>query len=525
MFSKNNKDFQFIIIFLLIIILLNISSILSDRYKSQDYFFEIINSKIYYPLSPIFLELLNKFNEGEDNILLFGCDDNNKNIKLYLFLKENQKTIDDIIYASFFKFENLIIFIDDTIKDKTSFINQLVKKQKNEEYTKIYLKEQNKIIFKAHFIREAKGKKNFLYSDSDIEARIKRAIKERSCMVILNLTNKKLNEEMKIKIINSSFFIFSFKKKLFLYRIIGIIAIVINLIFIRYIQKNYSLFISKHFELLIIINSIFLLIYYIISIIIEINSKISSILTTTLQATFCALEFFYLIYLAKKLTKQNNLDNIIKYLSFLLILSFLTGLTINTIFFTDKVLWLKPKQYLVYFFYFLPAILLVIMNFQNEKKYLLFYLLIFLTIYILSKARDYGYFLTMAEMKIRNFIETYLPVRFRFREFIFYFAGFLALYIIFFLTNKNEQRYSLYFENRPLRLFKYLNTFASKHNTITCYFILYPFLTIINSYYHSYTPIYLSFLRTIFAIFFGFILSFFISVIYIAINKLIKVNN
>lgn len=521
-------------IIVILIVFTNLITILSDSSRSSNFLLEKINKDSYYLITPIFFEpikldndfiILNSIND--QNLInyisymvnkgeIFVCQGFSADIKenVFLILNKDNKFIDKLFYTSLYENHNYYILIDENIikqNDSENLINKLDKDSK-------------KVLFKAHLINNidkyiSYDKNSFLNNESSIlkkniiESRIKRAFKERSCNVIINMQDGIFNDNEKKELLLKPYFIKSLNAKNILYLLIGIISNILSISLCITLIKLYKS-ISFNFYLYYIINSIFLIIYYIFSLFFCHLLKFKyfyykEFFILFFQISSFLLYIFLLIYILNEdLFIENNL-NIKTLLTKILIaftLSFLTSITINTLFFTDILYWLKPPQYLTYFFYFSPLIILIIINYKKEKFLIPLYLFGSSVLYLFFKLRDNGIFLTQNEIILRNFIENILIARFRFREIFFYF-----IFLLFFFLDL--------FDIKKFIEIKLLQKIRNKFPSIYNYFILFPFLTIVNSYYHSYTPLYISFLRTIFALLFGILFSLFLSLFLLLLSR------
>ncbi len=510
---------QLLILYIILISLLNFITILSDSNKSSKTLLEKISENLYYLSSPLLFENLQdniNFSTSiseEDNSLKYFLDNllkenkvnilegfsENINKKFYLVIKNDYKDLDKLFYTSFFEFKKFYLFIDNEILRIPPYLN-----------LKNLINGGNKnLLFKAHIINEKNINKSFLKDKKVLKSRIQRAIKERSCNVIINLTKNKIDTSIRNELFSKSFFIKSIKTKQRLYLSIAVFAIILNLLLILKLSKIFKL-LSNHFLLFYKINSIFLLLYYIFSLffssIFYLNFHFLSFFILYFQISFFFLFLLFIIKFLEKIEENEDKNYLILRFLLIFIVTFLISIIINTSFFSNLTYWLKPVQYLTYFFYFFPIILLLILNFKQEKLKIIIYIIGAIFLYFLFKLRDSGFFLTNTEIYIRDFLESFLPARFRFREFLFYFFCFF----FFFLSVFNK------------KILTKIIKLKNKYPTFFTYITLFPFLSIINSYYHSYTPMYISFLRTIFAFIFAFLLSGFVFLIFIGFYKLLK---
>jgi len=525
---NNNSNLLSIklIIILLIICFLNLTSFFCDNNKLRDELIEEVEANIYFLKIPIFFEiascedlektLVGPLKESEFELLKLGIkggeitllkgDSVLLNKKIFILFVNKPKTIDNIICTSIYLVNNFYILIENENAISGKYFRKkenTIKKDKNIalDITSLnkYLIMKN-VFFKAHFIDkkyivETQLGEKISKLNTELEPRLLRAIKERSCLVIINNMNDKVTNDFKEKIIKKAIFIKSFKFKIFLYLLIGFISIFIYLL----IFKLYFSKFSKLLTILFILNSCFLILNYIffffngdLSCSFNINNKyfsITEILIINIAQITTFIIYIFLVILILKKKEVAGKYRVLNKIITLFIITLQNALIINTIFFINKIYWLKPVQYLTNFFYFFPIIPLFLTNIKREKKYIILYFLFFISLYLLLKLKDYGYLNTSFEIKLRNLIESILPARFRFKEFLCY-SAFINIYLLM------KNRISPSFIKKILNL-------KNRFKTIYYYLLLFPFLTIINSYYHSYTPIYISFLRTFFAICFS----------------------
>ena len=539
---NNFNSIRLLSIIVILIFFINLITILSDSSRSSNFLLEKINKDSYYLLTPIFFESLKLDNDfiilnsiNDQNLInyisymvnkgeLFVCQGFSVDIKknIFLILNKENKYIDKLFCTSLYENHNYYILIDEKIIKQNNFENIINKLDKVSK----------KVLFKAHLINNidkyisynknkynSYDKNSFLNNESSIlkkkiiESRIKRAFKERSCNVIINMQDGIFNDNEKKELLLKPYFIKSLVAKKILYLLIGIISNILSISLLITLSKLYKS-ISCKFYLIYIINSIFLIIYYIFSLFFCQFLKFKYFYNKELFILFFQISTFLLyIILFIYIIKENQFIENSFYLKTLLTkiligftLSFLTSVTINTLFFTDVLYWLKPPQYLTYFFYFSPLIILFIINYKKEKFLIPLYLLGSSILYLFFKLRDNGVFLTQNEIILRDFIENVLIARFRFREILFYFIFSLFFFLDLFNIKKFIE-------------FKLLQKIRYNFPSIYTYFILFPFLTIVNSYYHSYTPLYISFLRTIFSLLFGILFSLFLSLFLILLSR------
>lgn len=533
-----NIKFTNLIILLVILSILNLITFIIDSSTIKTSTFEKISDNMYFLLTPIILNQLDNY----DNILLLkdyssitpyicnmltnndikifqSIDNNAINKKIYLIISNNYDSIDNLIFASFLCLKDTILFVDKNLVNKLEQDENL--KFKNKLTNGLNNELKNEVILKTHLLKIEYKKLDIKKIDDVIDSRIKRAIKERSCNVILNISNIKISKTKIDKKITKLGFISSIKTKKQLYIFIGLISLIINLAFIFFRIRKTNNNILEVIDIYLIINSIFLIIYYIFSLFLRLSFKFIEYLIPIFQLSFFIPVIFILIQYIKRI-RINMFSEFIYGILSAFCISFLMAMIINTLFFTNNLYWLKPQQYLTYFFYFFPFILLYFQNINKEKNKLPFYILFLVFLYILFKLRDSGFFLTKYEIYLRDYIEKILLSRFRFREFFIYIIEFIFLFFYFIRTKLNYLRKTPYFKITKLfnlNLYNQIIIFPSislivkfkkNYSAIFYYIVLFPFLTIINSFYHSYTPLYISFLRTILALLFGFILSFFL---------------
>ncbi len=542
-----------LIIFILLIILLNFITIFFDANKIDDDFIigdnfieKIGEDKylLFFPLmfNDISVNDISKldiktsvfsscFNFAFSNFLiesmekkqiLFSVEDIKSSKKIFVLIKNDKKEIDKIIHASLYYYNNNYFLIDVEIKQDLTFkklLNSLKFNFNDSILDSIFIEndliEQKKLnlitknlFFKAHFIDEGKENPNILKNKDELKLRVLRAIKERSCLIIINKSKIRFDDSIKNEILKKSIFVNSLKSKRLAYLIIGFLAVIINLfLFLIFYKKQ-----NKIFSILFIINSIILSLSYIFFIFFDFNNfnfNFSPLILFLQISTYLLniYQFSSFLFFNKNEIKLPNFYKIILLYS----LIFTLGIIINTLFFLNSLLWLKPEQNLTYFFYFFPA-LFILFGIKKRQKINFFYQIIFfifflILLYILFKLKDYGFLNTSFEINFRNFLESNLPIRFRTREFFFY-----TLIINFFIL-KNLLRKNKFLATTYSKINLLINLVKNKFILILYYILFFPFLTILNSYYHSYTPLYLSFLRTILAIFFGFISSILLFVI------------
>lgn len=529
-----NIKFIYLITLFIILSILNLITFIIDSSPNKTSTFERISNNMYFLLTPIILNPLDNYGNilllkdyssitpyicnmlKNNDIKIFQSIDNNAiNKKIYLIISNNYDSIDNLIFVSFLCLKDTILLLD---KD---LVNKLERDEKLKFKNKLTNEITNEVILKAHLLKIEYKKLDIKKIDDVIDSRIKRAIKERSCNVILNISNIKISKTKIDKKITKLGFISSVEIKKQLYILIGLISLIINLTFSFFRIKKTNKNTLELIDIYLIINSIFLIIYYIFSLLLRLSFKFIEYLIPIFQLSVFIPVIFILIQYIKRI-RINMFNEFIYGILSAFCISFLIAMIINTLFFTNNLYWLKPQQYLTYFFYFFPFILLYFQNMNKEKNKLPFYILFLVLLYILFKLRDSGFFLTKYEIYLRDYIEKILPSRFRFRELFIYIIEFLLLFFYFIKIKFNSLRKAPYFKITKLFNLNLYNQiiispsirlivkFKKKFSTIIYYIVLFPFLTIINSFYHSYTPLYISFLRTILALLFGFIFSFFL---------------
>lgn len=514
--NTNKKGINKLFLLCLIIIsLLNFLTIFSDSNKSNSILFEKIPDNLFYLTCPLIFELLQDNNNlltslskedlllneflynqlKEDKVYILEGLSENFNKKNYLVIKKDYKDLDKLFITSFLEYNEFDLFIDNETLSSSLYLN--LKSINNNE--------MKNILFKAHIINENSTKKPFLKKVKVLKSRVQRAIKERSCNVIINLTNEKLDRSIETELFSKPFFIKSIIIKQRLYLLLATFTVILSLTFILKLSQSFN-FISNTFLLVYIINSIFLFFYYIFSLIFNLNFHFLSFFLLYFQISTYFFYLFFTIKLIEKIEENEDINTLLLRFLIIFILTFLFSIIINTIFFSNLIYWLKPIQYLTYFFYFFPLIFLFILHYKQEKRKIIIYIISAFFLYFLFKLRDSGFFLTRTEIYVRDFLESFLPARFRFREFIFYLIFYFFLFIFIF----------------DRKIIDKVIKFKTKYPIFFNYIIIFPFLSIINSYYHSYTPLYISYFRTIFALLFGFLFSGFVFLIFIGLIKLLK---
>ena len=575
---KNTSLILAIIIFLTIFFPLFIpfKLIESSKNDSNSFFNKDFFNKKYILSTPLLFDTL----FCDEGITIFIGKSINKHYFSILILKdENIKKMDYLLSLDVYQQNRFLLILDNTLNkniitkllEKPDFLDNLNRKLNFSMLTDIvsshnpslpsknssvdflnlikytFNKSKNvEVLSKLHNLSLPTSKYNDIKQK---EMRIIRAIKERQCSIILNVSEN----EYLLDYINcgQKSYTVDLKKRtsgvlinaqlMQINRYYGLLANVVLIILYLYLFYNVkketiksaynflpgtknlfkNLFkikrkkitLSKPVILLSIINFSLLLIFFVVfTFIIKHNKPYINYLIEVLQiSTFLVymINFIFIIENHKIFTCKNDAYKRKLELVFLFFISGLAnGLIINSLTYFSN--WLMFPQDFVFFFYFFPFFVLFINNIINKREKIqnaIFYLIFLLIFYLFEKLRETGALTSKVELEFRNFLDIILPARFRMKEFLAYFLIFSYTEIPLMIKKRTKNAFIKKFS------LNFVMKIRLKYETFFDYLFLFPSLLSINSFYHSYTPCYISFLRSTFAFIFGFIVSKFIIIL------------
>jgi len=578
---KNTLIIITLIIFLTIFFSLFIPIKLIESSKSENTSFfnkDFFNAK-YMLSKPLLFDTL----FCDYGITFFIGESLNKQYFSILILKdENIKKMDYLLSLDVYQQNQFLLILDNTLNkniiiklmEKPGFLDNLNRKLNfsmlsdivsshnpslpNENSSVDFLnlikytfnKSKNvEVLSKLHNLNLPSSKYNDIKQK---EMRIIRAIKERQCSIILNLSeNEYLLDYTNCGQKNCTAFL---KKQtsggvlintelMQINRYYGLLANVLLIILYLYLfynvkkeettsvnnflqsRKNFfkNLFkrkkkkftLYKPVILLSIINFSILLVFFVVfNFIIKHNKTYINYLIEALQISTFLVHVMNLVFIAYNHNffkhKKDAYKNQIEFILINFISGILNGIIINSLTYFSN--WLMFPQDFVFFFYFFPFFVLFIKNIINKKEKIQnasLYLIFLMIFYLFEKLRETGILTSKVELEFRNFLDLILPARFRMKEFLAYFLIFSYIEIPLMIKKRTKNAFIKKFS------LNFVKKVRLKYTTIFDYLFLFPSLLSINSFYHSYTPCYISFLRSTYALIFGFIISkFFIIIIF-----------